>query len=129
MAKSDTEDKKEVTKKADKFKEPQLIDLPGIGPAVAAKLDSAGVYDMMSLAVMSPTVLGDAAGVSAGVARKAIQAARNILNLGFTDGVESAKRRADVIYITTGSKNIDNLLGGKGVEGRAITEAFGAYGS
>jgi len=110
-------------------KEPKLTDLPGIGPAVAAKLEAAGIYELMSLAVMSPTVLGDAAGVGAAVARKAIQAARNMLDLGFVDGAEYAKRRENVIYITTGSKNFDSLLGGKGVEGRAITEAFGAYGS
>jgi len=66
-------------------KEFQLTDLPGIGPAVAAKLDSAGIYDLMSLAVMSPGDLGDTAGVSAGVARKAIQASRKMLDLGFTD--------------------------------------------
>ena len=110
-------------------KEPELTDLPGIGPAVSAKLDTAGIYDLMSLAVMSPGELGDVAGISAGVARKAIQAARNILDLGFTDGVEYAKKRENIVYITTGSKNFDELLGGKGVEGRAITEAFGAYGS
>ena len=113
----------------EKEKEPQLTDLPGIGPAVAAKLESAGVYDMMSLAVMGPAELGDAAGISPAIARKAIQAARNMLDLGFTDGIEYAKKRANVIYITTGSKNFDELLGGKGVETRAITEAFGAYGS
>jgi len=110
-------------------KEPKLTDLPGIGPAVSAKLESAGVYDLMSLAVMSPSSLADVAGVSAGVARKAIEAARNMLNLGFTDGVEYAKKRDNVVYITTGSKTLNELLGGKGVESRAITEAFGAYGS
>ena len=115
--------------KAKKDKAPQLTDLPGIGPAVAAKLESAGVFDMMSLAVMSPTTLGDAAGVSSAVARKAIQAARNLLELGFVDGAEYAKKREDISYITTGSKNLDELLGGKGVESRAITEGFGAYGS
>ena len=109
--------------------EPQLTDLPGIGPAVSAKLESAGVYDMMTLAVMSPAVLGDAAGVSPAVARKAIQAARDMLDLGFTDGVEFARRRENVSHITTGSKNFDELLGGRGLESRAITEAFGAYGS
>jgi len=112
-----------------KNKEPQLTDLPGIGPAVSAKLETAGVYDLMTLAVMSPGELGDTAGISAGVARKAIQAARVLLDLGFTDGVEYEKKRNNVIHITTGSKNLDELLGGKGVEGRAITEAFGAYGS
>jgi len=110
-------------------KEPQLTDLPGIGPAVSAKLESAGVYDMMSLAVMGPAELGDAAGVSPGVARKAIQAARNMLDLGFTDGMEYAKKRENVIHITTGSKNFNELLGGRGIESRSITEAFGAYGS
>ncbi|MBU0614156.1 AAA family ATPase, partial [Patescibacteria group bacterium] len=76
--------------KEDNSKEPQLTDLPGIGPAVSAKLESAGVFDMMSLAVMSPSALGDAAGVSSAVARKAIQAARNMLELGFVDGTEYA---------------------------------------
>jgi len=113
----------------DENKEPELTDLPGIGPAVAAKLESAGVFDMMSLAVMSPATLSDAAGVSTAVARKAIVAARDMLNLGFTDGFEYAQRRSNVSYITTGSKNFDDLLGGKGVESRAITECFGAYGS
>ena len=110
-------------------KEPQLTDLPGIGPAVSAKLESAGVFDMMSLAVMSPAALGDAAGVSSAVARKAIQAAREMLELGFQDGLEYAKKRENISCITTGSNNFDELLGGKGVESRSITEAFGAYGS
>jgi DNA repair protein RadA len=119
-----------ATKKTKKSeKEPQLTDLPGIGPAVATKLESAGIYDLMTLAVMSPAALADTAGVGAAVARKAIQASRNMLDLGFVDGNEYAKKRGDVSYITTGSKNVDELLGGKGVESRAITEAFGAYGS
>jgi DNA repair protein RadA len=112
-----------------KAKEPGLTDLPGIGPAVASKLESAGIYDLMSLAVMSPGELADTAGVSQGVARKAIQAARDMLDLGFMDGIEYAKKRDDIIHITTGSLNLNNLLGGRGVESRAVTEAFGAYGS
>ena len=107
----------------------ELTDLPGIGPAVAAKLENAGVFDLMSLAVMSPATLGDAAGVSSAVARKAIQAAREMLQLGFVEGTEFARRREDVHNITTGSKAFDELLGGKGIESKSITEAFGAYGS
>jgi hypothetical protein len=107
-------------------KEPQLTDLPGIGPAVAAKLEAGGIYDLMSLAVMSPAVLADTAGVGAAVARKAIQAARGLLDLGFQDGIEFAKRRENVCYITTGSDSFNDLLGGKGVESKAITEAYGA---
>ena len=110
-------------------KEPKLTDLPGIGPAVSSKLEAAGIYDLMSLAVMTPTDLSEVAGVSAAVARKAIQAARKMLNLGFVEGTEYAKKRESINYITTGSKNLDNLLGGRGVESKAITEVFGAYGS
>jgi len=123
------ESEEEKPKKSKKSDEPQLTDLPGIGPAVAAKLESAGVFDMMSLAVMSPAALSDAAGVSSAVARKAIVAARDMLSLGFQDGMEYAKKRESVFCITTGSKEFDNLLGGKGVESRSITEGFGAYGS
>ena len=129
MVKAESEEVKEekVSKKGSD--EPQLTDLPGIGPAVAAKLEAAGIYDLMGLAVMSPAVLADTAGVGAAVARKAIQAARNMLDLGFQDGVEYAKKRGTSMHIVTGSENLNNLLGGKGVETRAITEAFGAYGS
>jgi len=118
-----------MVKKEEVEKEPTLTDLPGIGPAVSAKLESAGIFDMMSLAVLSPASLSDAAGVSVAVARKAIQAARTMLSLGFVDGTEYAKKRESVNFITTGSKNLDELLGGKGLESRAITEAFGAFGS
>ena len=112
-----------------KDKEYGLTDLPGIGPAVAAKLEAAGIYDLMGLAVISPAELSEIAGVGEAVARKVIQASRKMLDLGFMDGIEFAKKRGEVFNITTGSKNLDNLLGGKGVETKAITEAFGAYGS
>ena len=125
---SGEEEDSKKTKSKEK-KEPELTDLPGIGPAVAAKLESAGILDLMSLAVSSPAVIADSAGVSPAVARKAIQAARTMLDLGFQDGIEYAKRREDISYLTTGSKSLNNLLGGKGVESKSITEAFGAYGS
>ena len=109
--------------------EAKLTDIPGIGPGIAAKLESAGIYDLMGLAVMGPSDLADLAGVGQAVARKAIQAARGMMELGFTDGVAFDKKRKDIHYITTGSENLDNLLGGKGLESKAITEAYGAFGS
>jgi DNA repair protein RadA len=124
------EEKKEEKKDEKPEKqETKLTDLPGIGPAVASKLEAAGVYDLMGLAVMSPADLAELAGVGEAVARKSIQAARKMMDLGFQDGMEFAKKREEVRHITTGSKNLNNLLGGKGVETKAITEAYGAYGS
>jgi len=108
---------------------PKITDIPGIGPGIANKLESAGVYDLMGLAVMSPSALSELAGVGEGVARKAIQAARGMMKLDFMDGMEFAERRKDVLYISTGSKNLNELLGGKGIETRAMTEAYGSFGS
>ena len=109
--------------------EKKLTDVPGIGPGIAAKLEAAGIYDLMGLAVMSPPALSELAGIGEAVARKAIQASRSMMNLGFMSGDEYAKKREDIIFITTGSENLDNLLGGKGVETKAMTEIYGAFGS
>lgn len=109
--------------------EHKITDIPGIGPGIAAKLEAAGVYDLMGLAVMSPSALSELAGIGEAVARKAIQAARGMMKLGFVSGDEFAKRREDVVFITTGSNNLNGLLGGKGIETRAMTEAYGAFGS
>ncbi len=110
-------------------KEMKITDVPGIGPGIAAKLEAAGVYDLMGLAVMSPASLSDMAGIGEAVARKAIQAARTMMKLGFMDGTEFAKRREDILHITTGSEVFNQLLGGKGIETRAMTECYGAFGS
>ena len=126
MAKKEDGEEEVVVKEGE---EPQVSDLPGIGPAASAKLEAAGIYDLMSIAVMSPSSLADKAGVGEAVARKAIQAARKMLDLGFVDGMEFAKKREDILYITTGSQNLNNLLGGKGIETKSITEAYGAFGS
>jgi len=114
---------------AKKEEEKKLTDLPGIGPGIASKLEDAGIYDLMGLAVLSPANLSEMAGIGEAVARKAIQAARKMMDLGFSDGLEYAKNREKIENITTGCENLDNLLGGKGLETKAITEAFGAYGS
>jgi len=121
--------KNEEVKKESSEEELKLTDIPGIGPGIAAKLEAAGVYDLMGLAVMSPAALGELAGIGEAVARKAIQAARGMMKLGFMDGIEFAKKREDIGNITTGSKNLDTLFGGKGIETRAMTEVYGGFGS
>ena len=114
-------------KESKEGEEAKLTDIPGIGPGIAAKLEAAGVYDLMGLAVMSPSALSEMAGIGEAVARKAIQTSRSMMKLGFIDGIEFAKKREDVGFITTGSNNLNILLGGKGIETRAMTEAYGAF--
>lgn len=109
-------------------KEYKLKDLPGVGSAIAKKLEEAGFNDLMSIAVVPPAELASVAEVSEGVARKIIAAARKFLKLDLSTALEYERKRKEIVKITTGSKNLDNLLGG-GIETKAITEAFGAYGS
>jgi len=114
---------KEVEKKVTSVK-----DLPGVGPATLEKLESVGYTDIMSLAVASPGELIEAAGVGEAVAKRIIAVARSSLDMGFESGEDLLKRREQIIKITTGSKEVDKLLGG-GVETGSITEFFGEYGS
>ncbi|MFA7708191.1 MAG: DNA repair and recombination protein RadA [Candidatus Pacearchaeota archaeon] len=107
----------------------KLSDLPGIGPAAVEKLESAGIFDLMGIAVLGPKELAEMAGMGEAAARKAIQASRKMMDLGFQSGLEFAEKRQEIFHITSGSKELDNLLGGRGLETKAITEAFGAFGS
>jgi DNA repair protein RadA len=110
-------------------KEYKITDLPGVGPAVATKLAEAGVTELMNIAVLTPPELSDMSGVSEAVARKIIQASRKMLDLGFQTASDFSKSRKEINHISTGSKNVNELLGGRGLESKAITEVYGAYGS
>mgnify|MGYP001616433714 FL=1 len=123
--KEETKEKTEISED----KKSKISDLPGIGPAAVEKLEAAGIFDLMGVAVLSPTDLSEISGLGESVARKAIQASRKMMDLGFQDGLEFVEKRKEVSYIKTGSEQLNNLLGGRGIETKAITEAFGAYGS
>ena len=106
----------------------KINELPGVGPKIAEKLKEAGYVDLMSIAAASPSQLAEAAEIGESVATKIIDAARSKLKMGFESATEVLKRRQEIGKITTGSKNLDNLLSG-GIETQAITEAYGAFGS
>lgn len=118
--------KEEKSKNQDK--EITIYDLPGVGPATAEKLESAGYSDVMSIAVASPTELAEITGLTVAAARKIIQFAREQFNMSFVRGDEVLRQRQSVIKLATGCKAVDDLLGG-GFETGAITEAYGEFGS
>jgi DNA repair protein RadA len=106
----------------------QVQDLPGVGAATAEKLSLGGFDTLMSIAVATPGELVSAAGVTETTARKIIQASRSNMDMGFKTGSEILERRNSVFKISSGSQNLDKLLGG-GFESGCITECFGQYGS
>lgn len=121
MAKKEKEDKQVK-------KELTVSDLPGVGPSTAEKLAAAGIDTLLAVAVSSIGVLVEEAGVSEGVARKMIQAARDMMEMGFETADVILEKRQAVNKIKTGSDAFNDVMGG-GFETCAITEMFGEFGS
>lgn len=107
----------------------RIDDIPGIGEKTADKLREAGYHDIMALATAPVSFLIEECGLGDGTARKIIQEARSRLNMGFGTALDLMKKRENVGFISTSSKALNNLLGGKGVETQSITEAAASFGS
>ncbi|MDO8427753.1 MAG: DNA repair and recombination protein RadA [Candidatus Diapherotrites archaeon] len=106
----------------------EVSDLPGVGTQAAEKLNTAGYKTLESIAIASPAELMEAAGLGEITATKAIKAARDSLDMGFESADKLAEKRKLIGKITTGSKALDELIGG-GVESQSITEVYGKFGS
>jgi DNA repair protein RadA len=104
----------------------EIEDLPGIGPATAEKMRGAGYDDIEKVAASSPYQLSELLGISAENAKKAIEAAREATNIEVQTGSAVLEKRKDIGRISTGSKGLDELLGG-GVETNGITEMYGRF--
>lgn len=106
-----------------------LEDIPGVGPAIAEKLQEAGYTDMMSIAVASPSELAEKCEIGEKKAMDIIEGAKLCADIGgFETGELILERRKQVTKLTTGSNGFDELIGG-GVESQSITEFFGEFGS
>jgi DNA repair protein RadA len=106
-----------------------IEDLPGVGPATAEKLIEAGFTDLMSIAVAAPAMLKEAADIGEASAIKIIMAAREAADVGgFETGLEVLKRRENLKKLSTGSAQLNEMLGG-GLETQSITEFYGEFGS
>lgn len=106
----------------------KLEDIPGVGAKIAEKLTDIGYTDPMAIAVSSPSELAVIADIGEGQATKIIHAARGMLDMGFESADKVAERKENAAKITTGSKDLDKLLGG-GIETQAITEVYGQFAS
>ncbi len=89
-------------------------------------LQEAGFYTVESIAYTPKRKLITVKGISEQKADKLLTEASKIVPLGFTTATEFHQRRAELITLTTGSKQLDTLLGG-GIETGAITEVFGEF--
>ena len=104
-----------------------IRDLPGIGATIAKKLIDVGYSTVNSIAITPARILIEEAGLGDKTAAKIIQAAREALNIGFKTADTVWERRKNLARINTSSTDLDNLLGGGGIETGGITEFYGEY--
>ena len=112
----------------------EIDKLNDIGPATKTSLKEAGFRSIKDLVIRGPIDIAEATGIAIEKCILLCNRAREILeDIGvldkpFTTANEIYEKRKLEYRISTGSKNLDELLDG-GIETRAITELYGEYGT
>nr|XP_014340920.1 PREDICTED: DNA repair protein RAD51 homolog 1 [Latimeria chalumnae] len=99
----------------------------GINANDVKKLEEAGFHTVEAVAYAPKKELLNIKGISEAKAEKILAEAAKLVPMGFTTATEFHQRRAEIIQITTGSKELDKLLQGSplpidrgGGEGKAM---------
>jgi DNA repair protein RadA len=121
-----SEPKEKSTTEQKKKRYEFIEDIPGIGPATAEKLKELGFNTVESLATATVKELTQAS-IGDKQAAKIINEARNTIATSFVRADELMRMRQNVLRLSTGSKQLDELVGG-GLESQTITEFYGEYG-
>ena len=104
----------------------RLEGLSGIAASDVKKLLEHGYHTVEAVAYATMKTLTGIKGISEQKATKLLTEASKLIPMGFTTATEFHKQRAEIIHLTTGSKELDKLLGG-GIETGSITELFGEF--
>ncbi|XP_030745939.1 DNA repair protein RAD51 homolog 1 [Sitophilus oryzae] len=102
------------------------LEANGINAGDIKKLQDAGYHTVESVAYTPKKYLLSIKGISEQKADKILAEASKLVPMGFMTATEFLQKRSDMIMITTGSKELDRLLGG-GIETGSITEMFGEF--
>lgn len=98
----------------------------GITQTDLTRLGEFGLYTVESVAYTPKKHLLTIKGISEAKADKLLSEASKLVPLGFTTASDVHQTRSGLITLTTGSSQLDTLLGG-GIETGAITEMFGEF--
>lgn len=104
----------------------QKLEAMGISATDVKKLVEAGFHTVESVAYTPKKQILQIKGISEVKADKIIAECAKLVPMGFSTATEFHQKRSEMIYITTGSSELDKLLGG-GFETGAITELFGEF--
>lgn len=100
----------------------------GVSAGDIKKLEEAGYTTVESIAYAPRKELLAIKGFSDTKVDKVLHEATKLIEMGFIPASRYHEQRTEIMYITTGSKELDTLLHG-GIEACSITEIFGEFRS
>lgn len=105
---------------------------PGIliGPkeTTIEKIKKVGILTVEDLAIQTPSQLAERSGIGKDTAENAIRKALDHISRGYITGKQLHSELAERTRLTTGSTELDTLLGG-GIESETTTEIIGEKGT
>jgi len=104
------------------------IELDGVASTTMNKLKKAGLTTFEAIAVTPSREIEELTGMGSETAQKVNQLAMGKIEHGFITATEVLEHRKLLKKCTTGSQDLDRILGG-GLETGAITELIGEFGS
>eukprot|EP00759_Apiculatamorpha_spiralis_P008052 PhF_6_TR15051/c1_g1_i4/m.23631/K04482/RAD51; DNA repair protein RAD51 len=104
----------------------QVLEQHGIAGGDIKRLIESGFHTVESIAYAPRKALLNVKGISEAKADKLAAEAARLVPMGFTTATDYLELRKDIIRMTSGSREVDRLLGG-GVETGSITELFGEF--
>ncbi|XP_031571845.1 meiotic recombination protein DMC1/LIM15 homolog [Actinia tenebrosa] len=108
------------------YQDIELLQNHGINVADIKKLKTAGICTIKGVQMTTKKKLCQIKGISEAKMEKIKEAAGKLCNNGFVTALEYSDVRKMVFKVSTGSTELDKLLGG-GIESMSITEIFGEF--
>lgn len=110
------------------YRKVEELEMFGINKADIMKLKAGGFNTIESIAHATLRKLQDVKGISEQKAQKLkdIIKSNGLVSMGFTTATVRLEIAKDVIFISTGSRDLDALLNG-GIETGSLTEVFGEF--
>ena len=108
------------------FQDIDTLQSHGINVADIKKLKTAGICTIKGIQMTTRKKLLSIKGISEAKVDKIKEAAGKLTCNGFQTALEYSDKRKQVFRISTGSEELDKLLGG-GIESMSITEVFGEF--
>ncbi len=110
------------------MKKIKTIEDLGLDYEIVEKLKSNGYNTLESIATARVEDLKEILGIPEQIVREIIYLAMKNVDVHIITGLEALEKRKSIKRITTGSKSLDELLGG-GIQTKTITEFAGEFGS